>query len=433
MAMAKYMKINAPPLDAEKSSSKQIVENYRPPPELGPFLTRSTLLVGTRGAGKTFYLRHLRHSFDGFSIYADLRKILYPITSDTGAGGVTFKEISATEEPLIQRKTISLLAYWIFSRAVDANLNINVKYLKKCLPQKISDIINEKKEHLDDVYDPLEISPLSDFSGSSRVGHFEDLLQHINEISQQEIGQMAIFLDRAEEVPYPSLTPILSLLDQRFGFFVVVASRLGILGPDHQLSPAVPIPGDHYNVKHLGYLPYSADWKEFVISVLDAWLSLCDISITRDDLSWIINISRDSIRTALEILYSSIDENGSYNSSKAINQMQLIRETQLKSCQGQLRRLISDVPGLIRKTRARVSQVSIPISISIKKAKQQPLFDTPRHLRDMSRDEKAIYFGLRTGLFRTLHGEIWHPYYKITKFEIPPLFIWEEGDKWSDI
>lgn len=427
------MKINAPPLDAEKSSSKQIVENYRPPPEIGSSLMRSTLLIGTRGVGKTFYLRHLRHCFDGFSIYADLRKILNPITSDTGAGGVTFKEISATVEPLIQRKTISLLAFWIFSRAIEAKLNVNVKYLKKCLPQKIGDIVDQKKEYLDDIYDELEIAPLSVFSGIGRVGHFEYLLEHINEISQHEKGQMIILLDRAEEVPYPSLSPILSLLDQRFGFLVVVASRPGILGPYHQLDSAVPVPGDHYNIKHLGYLPYSADWRKFVISVLNSWLSLSDISITDDELSWIVNISRDSIRTALEILYSSIDETGSYNSTKAIHQMKLIRESQLKSCQGQLRRLISDVPGLIRKTRRRASQVSIPVSISIRKTIQQPLFDTPTHLRDMPRDEKAIYLGLRTGLFRTLHGQIWHPYYKITKFEIPPLFIWEEGDKWSNI
>ena len=41
--------------------------------------------------------------------------------------------------------------------------------------------------------------------------------------------------------------------------------------------------------------------------------------------------------------------------------------------------------------------------------------------------------GLRTGLFTMVNGESWHPNCNLDSVEIHPLYIWEPGDKWTDI
>ena len=55
------------------------------------------------------------------------------------------------------------------------------------------------------------------------------------------------------------------------------------------------------------------------------------------------------------------------------------------------------------------------------------------HIRDMSKDEQIIYLGLRTGLFTTINGTSWHPACFLDEVEIPPLFLWGDGDKWSSM
>jgi hypothetical protein len=423
----------APPLDAEKTSTEQLKEKFRWPRGLELELTRSTLLVGTRGSGKTMFLRRCRHKDSGLSLYGDLRKVLNPLTRDTGAAGLSFKEISASSEQPIREKAIALLSQWLFARVSEAGVPLNSLALRRVLPDGFMNKESMTSDYLSTVREKLEISSLSDFRNISRQGSFEDLLQHISEKTNDSKGALTILLDRAEEIPYPGLPPVMQLLDQRHEFLTIVATRPGILGPDHQMSPDLPVPGDHYNIKHLGSTPYGQEWRTFVAEVLDAWLPRNAIHVPKDEFNWLLSIARDSLRNALELLYNALDKNNRYDAERARAQLKLIRETQMKAAQGQMRRLNGDLKGLLKRVRQRTEKLELPISVSFKRQPQSSLFDTPRHLRDMTRDEQVVYLGLRTGLFTTLDGVNWHPFGAIDSFEIPPLFIWEEGDPWSSI
>jgi len=426
--------IVVPPLDAEKTTKNQLIENFRWPPDLDKELTRSTLLIGTRGAGKTMFLRRCRHQGPGLSIYADLRKILNPITSDTGAAGLSFREIPASQEQAIRAKAIVLLAQWLFASVWDNKVPLDISLLQRVLPPDLrSHTGSSVPEYLDSLREAIEVAPLGIFAQNMRQSAFEDLLQRIGETVKEGYGSLTLLLDRAEEIPYPGLPPVMQLLDQRHEFLTVVASRPGILGPDHQMSYDVPVPGDHYNLKHLGSSPYSAEWKAFMAEALDAWLPREVTNISDDELSWLLFVARDSMRNALEILYNALDAQNVYDAIRARKQLSLIRDTQLKAAQGQMRRLNDDLGGLVRRVRQRLGTVKLPVAVSIGGLPEPSLFSSPRHIREMTRDEQTIYLGLRTGFFTTMDGFTWHPFRNVECVEIPPLFIWEEGDQWSTI
>jgi hypothetical protein len=60
------------PADGEKLSAEQIDHTHVPHPGLGRFFRRSTLLIGTRGVGKTFLLRHRKHTTHMGAVYINL-------------------------------------------------------------------------------------------------------------------------------------------------------------------------------------------------------------------------------------------------------------------------------------------------------------------------------------------------------------------------
>lgn len=427
-------KITAPPLDAEKCASGQLVDNYRLPPDLERQLSRSTLLVGSRGSGKTMYLRRSRHTCPGLGIYGDLRKILQPLSSDTGAGGRTFREIRAADEPPIRRKACALLSHWLYGTAVREDASLPSVDVHHVMPRAIREKFDPTTPTFwTDLREELDKAPLSVFREGSNRAAFEDFLDALGSAVQRSHGAFSIFLDRAEEIPYPALTPVMNLLDQRHQFMSVVATRPGLLGPEHQLSGEVPSPGDHYNVRHLGLAPYSMQWRNFVMSTLSAWMPVDLLSMPESELEWICAIARDSVRTALEILYNAVDDTGCYQPARAQHQLRLIRSTQIKACQGELRSIGTDVPALLKRIRAQMPLNRLPVKLEVEGARQQDLLRTAKHVRDFTNAEQALYVGLRTGLFRTLHAMAWHPAAQVYEVEVPPLFLWEEGDQWSSI
>src|SRR5438093_1002039 len=134
--MDELARLAAPPYDAEKTSTRQITENFRIPPGVEETVSRSCLIVGTRGSGKTMFLRRQRHLHHGVALYGDLRKILNPITSDTGAAGLTF-DLMPHLEPLIRSKAASLLAHWAAAQANERNVRWDWDIFQRALPTEL--------------------------------------------------------------------------------------------------------------------------------------------------------------------------------------------------------------------------------------------------------------------------------------------------------
>jgi hypothetical protein len=267
--------------------------------------------------------------------------------------------------------------------------------------------------------------------GGSYLSPFVDFVCALAEASERVSGRLLILLDRAEEIPYPCLTPVLSLLDQIHPFFTIIAARPGILGPDQLLTSDTPTPGDHYDIRHLGASPYSDEWRAFQVDVLKAWIPAAFSDLPLDALTLLLRLSRDSSRHALELVYNAVNAEGVYVEEFTLKRIELLRDTLLSAAQGKLRRLNPDLKELIRTVRRRFDPVVLPVLLVLGLDSQRSLA-MPRPIREMTREEKFVRLALRTGFFSVKDGATWHPYAPLDAVELSPLFLWQQGDEWSD-
>jgi len=392
------------------------------------------MLVGTRGAGKTMLLRRLRHTHPGLAVYGDLRKILNAISNDTGAAGLTFDEISPSLEHAIRAKAVALLAYWLADQLRDRGLSLPLPSLRLTLPRALRSQAPSDSSIVDWLGENLYFADLDSFADGPPSQALIDLASAIaTAASGSQDAPLLLLLDRAEEVVYPALTPILQLLDQSHPFLAVVATRPGLVGPDSLAQAGAPIPGDHYDIRHLGAAPYSAEWQQFQRAVLEGWVPCSLDKIPAAELALVQRVTRDAIRSTLEVVYESVGDAGTYEKGRAITAISRIKEMLIDAAQGQLHHLNDDLRGLFRKIRKADRKFKLPIMLRLGGARQHYLLGAARPFHDMSRDEKFVALGLRTGILTTCDGVGWHPYRPLDSVEIHPLVIWEENDPWYDI
>ena len=412
-----------PPYDAEKASTEQVRANYRTPPGTQREFGRGTLVVGRRGVGKTLLLRYHRHTFDGLALYGDLFKILTAIASDTGAGGLTF-DISSDLEPLIVSKTNALLAYWIMEGAYDSGANLSWDALQRVLPASLRSTVptgSDVKTELDGLYARLFRAPLDDFTNDESSRGLDALIGSLSEMAN---GRLLLLLDRAELVPSPCITSVFRLMDQSAPCTTVIASRPGILGQAFTNTAYRPAPGDHFNLWHLGSHPYSEDWQDFVAECLAVWTPNFVESMQRDHLAWVITMSRDSLRTALELTYNSIDQSGAITVEATAAQLEVVQRMLLQAAEGELADVHSDLAFFLADVRRRTRRAS-PVLLKIRDGRQQ-LFHERTAL------DRMIDIALRVGLFAMPHGEAWHPFVQPHELEIPAIYLWRmEDPPWS--
>lgn len=250
---------------------------------------------------------------------------------------------------------------------------------------------------------------------------------------RKDNSSLLILLDRAEDVPYLSLGVVFSLFDQSNPFLTVVASRPGILIPMNPLSSSAIIPNDHYDIHHLGASPYSSKWREYAFDVLSAWFPNAISRSHREEFDLVLNLSRDSFRTAFELVYNSIEESsGTFSEKEFFEFIQIKQDVLLRAAQGHLRHLNARLQDLITEIRRETKPFKLPILLELpdRRKRNLQLFN---NFRELSGEEMFVQLALRSGFFTTTHGRNWHPYAEIFEVEIPPIFIWERGDQWNDI
>ena len=423
-----------PAIDAEKIARKQIAENFCPSPCFADITGRSTLLVGTRGSGKTMLLRRMLHDYNehkGVAVYGDLgRKVLGAISADTGMAGLSFNGLDSTVGCLVQDKTLALIAFWLAEQCKERELEPPYNLLWQVLPEGIRADAPKDARILAWLQDYLYCSDLSLYRNNPNTGAFVDFVCTLANMAQAKSGNpLLLLLDRAEEVPYPCLVPILGLLDQSLPSLAVIACRPGILGPSPDMHPSLPIPGDHYDIKHLGMSPYAEEWRSFQMAVMSSWVPKCVRAMPSGALHLVLNICRDSIRSALDVVYNSTSEEGIYSHQRSVDAVSIHQQMLLTAAQGRLRPLNNDLPSLIRHIR-QSSGFAFPVLLQLRTCEQTPLFGSGSSFGESTREEQLVRLGLRAGLFSMPHGEMWHPYTAINAVELHPLFMWRDRDPW---
>jgi hypothetical protein len=430
------MKDDQPAFDAEQISPNRLKEVFRRPPGMRFYPPpRSTLLVGSRGSGKTMLLRTLRHDKDHFCIYGDLRKILTGVSADVGGGGMSFNYIRPSNEGFIMSKSVSLLGLWAACECLDRRIEVSSDLLAHIMPRGEAQDLAGKDDGIWDLRDLLPSLPLSRFR---RDPPYEILCEFFDALTDRvrALGHSGLMLalDRAEEIPFPCLVPILRLLDQNHPFRTIIACRPGILGPSPELHSSIPRAGDHFDVFHLGHAPYSEEWIEFQRTVMSAWIPRTIDAMPEDILSELLKVSRDSLRVALELTYGSVDDQGNYSQAESMDTTMLLQQSLLNAAQGSLRAFTENIPSLLNKLREQMEY--LPVLLVIKSGskstnRQLMLFGAGDARMTASTTEMIIRRGLRVWLFSVSNGMRWMPNVAIDKIELNPIHLWKPGIRWG--
>jgi hypothetical protein len=421
------------PADAEKLSTQQIEQTHVPHPGVSDHFNRSTLLIGSRGVGKTFLLRHRKQTSHQGGIYINLVDTMHSIARDVGIGGrsLVFTEDQAGR---IRAKTAALIA----SRAIELcireageDLALDLTLIEPLLPREFWPSPSATPRAAQDLRYAISTSSLSSWPPQD---HTSILIDFLGELAAVYPDKLTIFFDRAEDISIPSLAVLMQLLDQSVEALVVIAARPGLaqLMP-RDIDPTL-IPGDHYDIIHVGVNPYLDSWQRFMESATRNYLAANEIALTDDpQLRWACGMARDSVRQAVTFAQFAISARTPASLSQRADQMRAAREQLLRIVRQQLvpehadfQKVIEHVqrhPDVTRRN-SEGAQFQVLLHI-VGQSEQQTLFGKQDPLYEY------LLRAVRGGALFYPPGYYWHPYEIPDTFELAPLLAWDgRNDGW---
>lgn len=417
--------------DGEKVSSRQLTSTHVPHPGIGDHFSRSTLVIGSRGAGKTFLLRHRKQTRHRGAIYINLPKALHSIGSDAGIGGRAL-DFSDEQRTRIRSKSgalIAINALEMCCREVQNDMDLKLTVLDPVLPPILRSRTKTTEISTSKLRGQVGAYELANWTLTAGCAELAEVLE---QISERYPLPFALFLDRAEDVPLPSVEVVLKLLDQSVSVLVVVAGRPAIA----QLVPTTYdptfTPGDHYDLVHLGTQPYDPAWIEFSLQATRNYLAENDISMPDGaDMMWTSRLARDSIRRAVSFAQIAIDTAGQRLLQERIDQLTRIRALQLKTICADLipeyksfREILNHLQREAGPRLATQHQFRLSMEIT-NRGTQLSMLGEPDRLRDF------ILRAVRGEALFLPAGQQWHPYELPMQFELAPLLAWDGSNtKW---
>jgi len=120
-------------IEGERIPDERLRDIFRPPPGVPITFLRSSLVVGSRGAGKTTLFRYQKLTHTGIAIHINLAAEFASLTKQTGFGPLAL-DIPQTMEPHLVGKATSLLALTVAERLSKKNIPVPTSELCPCLP-----------------------------------------------------------------------------------------------------------------------------------------------------------------------------------------------------------------------------------------------------------------------------------------------------------
>ena len=200
--------------DGEKIPNRKILSIYTPPPQVPEVFNRNTLIVGTRGAGKSTIIRYQKALHSGMALHISLITELACLTKQTGVGPLS-RGFSPLLENLIIKKASSLLTISIAERIIAKGGSIAKDLILDFLPHNLKHgkiVLNAK--WFNEIKNDLSRCPIESFGELPESITLKHFISTIGELLNSSGEPLLLLLDRADMVPGPALIPVMELLDQ---------------------------------------------------------------------------------------------------------------------------------------------------------------------------------------------------------------------------
>jgi hypothetical protein len=413
------------PAEADRIPSDQLRDTHVPHPDAPLEFKRSALLVGVRGAGKTFLLRHRRHCVQHGALYINLRVELQSLARAYGIGSQA-ADLPADLELLVRRQAIALVGLAIARELLDNEPSVtsfDSALLEPLIPK-----------HCRPTTRWLDITSLSDLRRAVRASPDEswldeallsaDLVEFLLELHHSLDLSLTVFLDRADDVPAAAVSPLVGLLDQSAPYILVIAGRPAVAHAIPSLHDSGAVPTDHYDVIHLGVEPYSEAWQEFSSEAVTRYLAANNVQLADGPtFRWCYRLGRDSLRRSARLVQVALATGDDLD--LRTRQVAQMKATLLAKVRGEMRTLHPDFPAYLRSLRDQAGprlssgpQVALEVEIEGTRA----AFDL---LGERDQFSLALLRAIRSEALCLPQGMVWHPYELPNRFEILPLIAWD--------
>jgi hypothetical protein len=424
--------IEEPPwIEGEQIPANRLTDIFRIPPGIPARPPRSALIIGSRGAGKTTFLRHLGQTHAGTVISLSLGSDMASIGQELPRGFLAV-ESDPTEERQVVGKAVSLAALWMATRAIELGISLDPVDVTSMLPDGLLKrrpraLTREKMQSLRATVDAATLDAFEPLALGRRMRQFATSLGHA--CNSQDKGPLLILLDRGDNVVPPCLAAVFQLLDQSDSYTAVAAMRPGPSPPPGLIDdPASAAAGDHYDLFTLGARPRSRDWRSFVEASLRAQKQLAAgiDRVAPEIVGGVLTLSRDSVKVAIDVLGRVASAQDQRQEDAALEGLEDIAANLQLSTEGVLRQFHGDVTGLLRSLRSDAhengAEPGDPCLLSIRPSQQASLLQTTTDI------DRFIAVGLRCGAFCLPEGTPWAPGARPQEIEVHPLMLWRPGD-----
>jgi hypothetical protein len=425
------MEIRKPKYDAEKLTDSDLEQVFRLPPGVPHEFTRSTLLIGARGVGKTTLLKYLEHQGSS-SLYISLLEELGTVVKDNLLPGATTHEDRLRQHK--ERTQVELLvSVSVLRVAAEKGLTLNLDSMRSLLPVVLSHVESAEpsgwlRSVRMELHKPWSGSQASD----DAKGTLGKVLAAVSQLATMAGSTLTVLFDRADMIPASAARPIVELLDQHGRFVSVVATRPAAHSdPDWGVIPGV-VPGDHYDILHLGVEPRSPEWTAFVQACVKAQLgdALVQRRVPQHVLDSIAYFCRDSVRIALELTFDTLQLPGDWDDALQ-SALKRSRSALLDRADAALKRWHPSTRRLIESWRERLLPAKGVLSLRqvLELAVKRPVRQATLDLREAPRAvDSFIASALSVGALCPPSSEGWLPGKRMSAVEVQPLLLWQLPD-----
>jgi hypothetical protein len=409
---------------AENVPRELVPSVFVDPPDARGGISSTCLVIGARGAGKTFLLDHTAEMHNGCAVKIDLRRHLSSAHEQArrGAASFTFDLRLAAE---LAGKSAALLGFAIATSIAESGRGMPAQEtLTATLPGKLRHLQTLNGEHsLLQIREEIERAPLAMFSADTNGD--SPLRAYLEQLGAELQEPLLVLFDRGDLVVAPTLEPVFSLLDQAANYTAVAAMRPGIPSQSMSfLTRSGIVPGDHYPVVYVGQYPRSAAWRAFVTAALNQQPEEFrrHLAALPDDLlSLVLDLTRDSIRWAVDIIWRFGVFSSGQGTKAALDEALIhCRNKMQRFARASLADINKDVGTYVAGLRKDAFGGGVPdrpVLVDLATTEQQELTPTPSDV------DVFVALGLRHGVLGMPNGEAWYPGDSPRELEVNPLLL----------